>query len=141
MPQDIQFDLIDPERRVTSGVVQLAVMPGEEGDFGVGTGHMPLVSALRPGVVHIRRDWASDAPDDAWFITAGYADVDGNHCTVLADSVEPMSALNGPELQQELANLHEDMMLYEGDEDRARVTKEIALIREKLRAVKTFAEG
>lgn len=138
MPQKFEFSLIAPESKVAHQSAELAVMPGDEGDFGVAAGHIALIAVLKPGVVRIQSEYYADKPDNAWFITGGYADVDGVRCTVLADSIEPMSDLNSDDIQKKLSNLHEDLVLYEGKEDKDRIAREIKLMEARLRAVETF---
>ena len=53
MPDPFTFDLVSPEKLLLSEDVEMVVVPGAEGDFGVLIGHAPLISALRPGVIGI----------------------------------------------------------------------------------------
>ena len=48
MADQIQFELVSPERLLISEPVEMVVVPGVEGDFGVLPGHAPLVSTVRP---------------------------------------------------------------------------------------------
>ena len=50
------FDLVSPEHLLMSGEVEQVDVPGTEGDFGVLAGHAPMVTALRPGILTIKRD-------------------------------------------------------------------------------------
>ena len=51
MPDPFTYDLVSPEKLLLSEEVEMVVVPGAEGDFGVLIGHAPLISALRPGVI------------------------------------------------------------------------------------------
>ena len=51
MPDPFTFDLVSPEKLLLSEEVEMVVVPGAEGDFGVLIGHAPLISSLRPGVI------------------------------------------------------------------------------------------
>ena len=53
MADQIQFELVSPERLLVSRPVEMVVVPGVEGDFGALPGHAPLISAVRPGVLAI----------------------------------------------------------------------------------------
>ena len=48
-----EFELVSPERLVLSEPVDMAVIPGSEGDFGVLAGHSLVISTLRPGVIEV----------------------------------------------------------------------------------------
>ena len=47
------FDLVSPEKLAFSGEVDQVDIPGTEGDFGVLSGHAPVVAAMRPGHRHV----------------------------------------------------------------------------------------
>jgi F-type H+-transporting ATPase subunit epsilon len=76
------FDLVSPERLLLSGDVEQVDVPGAEGDFGVLAGHAPMISALRPGVLTIKRD----SGEVKVVIFGGFAEVSASGLTVLADN-------------------------------------------------------
>ncbi|MET0276997.1 MAG: F0F1 ATP synthase subunit epsilon [Pseudorhodoplanes sp.] len=76
------FDLVSPERLLLSGDVEQVDVPGAEGDFGVLPGHAPMVAALRPGVLTIKRDGS----EVKIVVFGGFAEVSATGLTVLADS-------------------------------------------------------
>ena len=53
MPDLVQFELVSPERLILSTEVEMVVVPGTEGNFGVLPGHAPLISTIRPGTIDI----------------------------------------------------------------------------------------
>ena len=53
MVETVQFELVAPEKLIFTGEVELVVVPGAEGDFGVLPGHANLISTVRPGIVEI----------------------------------------------------------------------------------------
>ena len=48
------FDLVSPERLLLSEDAEMVTIPGMEGEMGVMAGHMPLITALRPGTVDVK---------------------------------------------------------------------------------------
>src|ERR1700730_5430125 len=58
MPDRVQFELVSPERLILSTEVEMVVVPGTEGNFGVLPGHAPLISTIRPGTIDIYEDGA-----------------------------------------------------------------------------------
>jgi F-type H+-transporting ATPase subunit epsilon len=77
-----QFDLVSPEKLLLSGEVDQVDVPGSEGDFGVLAGHAPLVAALRPGILTIKRG----GEEIKIVIFGGFAEVSPAGLTVLADT-------------------------------------------------------
>ena len=53
MADKVQFELVSPERLLISEPVDMVVVPGSEGDFGVLPGHAPFISTVRPGVIEV----------------------------------------------------------------------------------------
>ena len=53
MADKVEFELVSPERLLVSKPVEMVVVPGSEGDFGVLIGHAPLISTLRDGVIDL----------------------------------------------------------------------------------------
>ena len=43
MADKVEFELVSPERLLVSKPVEMVVVPGSEGDFGVLIGHAPLI--------------------------------------------------------------------------------------------------
>ncbi len=96
------FDLVSPERRLSSGKVAMVVVPGSEGDFGVLPGHAPVMSTLRPGAIAI---YESDfnTLSRRIFVDGGFAEVNVEGLTILAESAMPVSDIDPAEVAIELA--------------------------------------
>ncbi len=82
MADTVEFELVSPERLLISEAVEMVVVPGAEGDFGVLPGHAPFLTTLRPGVITI---YANRNPREAIFVAGGFAEVTEARCTVLAE--------------------------------------------------------
>ncbi len=92
MAGTFRFELVTPERMALSEDVAQVVVPGLEGEFAVLPGHAPVISALRPGVIDVTMP---DARRTRLFVKGGFAEVDAEHVTVLAEralNVEEMDA-------------------------------------------------
>ena len=132
--QKIQFELVSPEEKLITEAVSMAVIPGEEGEFGVGAGHSALVVSLQAGVVKLYKD-GLDSEAKKVFITGGFADVTGELCTILAEEAINVNDLDQAALEKQLADLNEDLGLAEEKADKLRISKRIALVKAKLSAV------
>lgn len=77
----ITLDLVTPEKLVSSEPVEMVVIPGKEGDFGVLNGHAPMISSLRPGVLRV---FEGDKVVKRLLLTGGFAEVTAERCTVMA---------------------------------------------------------
>ena len=98
----VLFELVTPERLVVSREVEMVVVPGTEGNFGVLPGHAPLISTIRPGTVDI---YEGRAVTERIFVVGGIADVTPERCTVLADEAMPPDSLDRNALDRELTEI------------------------------------
>lgn len=122
MPDPFTFDLVSPEKLLLSEDVEMVVVPGDEGDFGVLIGHAPLISALRPGVIDT---YTGDKVEKRIFVAGGFAEVTGERCTVLAEEAMPVEDIDQAEAEARIASARE--ALEQADNDLARGQAELAL--------------
>jgi F-type H+-transporting ATPase subunit epsilon len=99
MPDQVNFELVTPERIVLSEMVDMVVVPGSEGNFGVLPGHSLLVSTIRPGTVDV---YQGNTVVRRIFIAGGFAEVTPERCTVLATEAVPAGELDRGAIQSEL---------------------------------------
>lgn len=76
--------IITPTQTLAAMDVTYVNVPGEEGDFGVLIGHMPLVSTLRAAGTLTAT--LPDGSQQAYAISAGFADVQPTGVTILAET-------------------------------------------------------
>jgi len=79
---DLHFELVTPERLVRSEDVQMVVVPGSEGEFGVMAGHAPFMSTMRAGDLAVYRTFPGEPERIA--VEGGFAEVNEAGLTVLA---------------------------------------------------------
>jgi F-type H+-transporting ATPase subunit epsilon len=128
MPGRIQFELVTPERLLLSETVEMVVVPGTEGNFGVLPGHAPLISTIRPGMIEI---FEGQTVTRQIFIVSGIAEVTPERCTVLADEAVSPDALDRGSIEADLRivegnlpSLHEQVARA-ADTDRDRLVIEL----------------
>jgi F-type H+-transporting ATPase subunit epsilon len=105
MADPFQFELVSPEQLLLSGPVTQVVVPGSEGYFTVLKGHAPFMSTLRPGVIEISRDEGGMRV----FVRGGFADVNTEGLTILAEQAIPLEDVDSAMLAQEVKNAEEDV--------------------------------
>lgn len=81
----IRLDIVTIERQVFSEDVDMVIAPGTEGVLGILPHHAPLMTALKPGELVIKR---RGLPDQLIAIGGGFMEVRPDKVTVLADSAE-----------------------------------------------------
>lgn len=130
----LAFELVSPERVLSSVHADMVVVPGEEGDFGVLVEHAPLLSLLRPGVISI---YQGQQVADRIFVEGGFAEVNPKGLIVLAEAAAPMGELNLDDARQQLKDAEEDL----GDAkdptepERERLERAIVVARARIEAL------
>jgi F-type H+-transporting ATPase subunit epsilon len=81
---DLHFELVTPDKLVTSGDVYMVVVPGVEGESGIMAGHAPYMTTLRNGEIAVYRTQGSQP--ERIPVTGGFAEVSDRGLTVLAES-------------------------------------------------------
>ena len=100
MADTTKFELVSPERLVLSRDVEMVVVPGSEGYFGVLPRHAPMISTLSAGVIDI---YQGGAVVDRIFVAGGFAEVTETRCTVLAEEAVPLAEVDAAATEQAIA--------------------------------------
>lgn len=111
MAGTFKFELVSPERILMSEDVEQVVLPGGDGDFAVLVGHSPLISTLRPGVL----DVTSARGRKLLFVKGGFAEVEPERLTVLAEKAYDVADLTGDTLARELAAAEAELAAAKDD--------------------------
>ena len=118
----LHFELVSPERLLFSGAVAEVDIPGTDGDMGILPGHAPVLSTLRPGVLTMTKD---DGTKERIFVRGGFAEVNPQGLTVLAEVAVPVAELNAGLLAQEVKDAQEDVADAQDDETRRRAQENL----------------
>lgn len=120
--EKLAFELVSPERLLLSEQVDMVVVPGAEGDFGVLAKHTPMISAVRPGVIAVHD---GGAVKERIFVAGGFAEVTPARCTVLAEQAMPVADIDRGAAEQQLKDARE--ALEDADDEAARRAAEQAV--------------
>ncbi|OHC73776.1 MAG: ATP synthase F1 subunit epsilon [Rhodospirillales bacterium RIFCSPLOWO2_12_FULL_58_28] len=101
MGETVEFELVTPERLMLAEDVDMVVIPGSEGDFGVLPEHSPMISTVRPGVVNIYRKGAIIR---RVFVSGGFTEVGPERCTLLAEKAMDIGDINRDSVNADLAD-------------------------------------
>jgi F-type H+-transporting ATPase subunit epsilon len=133
MAENIQLEVVTPERVVVSEASQIVAAPGSLGEFGVLSGHTPFLTSLKTGVI---RYTDAKGAERYVFISGGFAEALPDKVTILAESAERRSDID---LERAKAAMERAQKRLEADrtgEDidfvRARAALERAIVRIRL---------
>jgi F-type H+-transporting ATPase subunit epsilon len=125
MADRVQFELVTPERLLLSEMVEMVVVPGTEGNFGVLPGHAPLISSIRPGMIDV---YEGQTITRRIFVVSGIAEVTPERCTVLADEALPPEELDRVGIEAELQTIEGNLPSLREQVGRASGTDREALL-------------
>lgn len=83
MAMTVHCEIASAEAQLYSGLVEMVVAAGSEGDLGISYGHAPILSGLKPGPIRIIKQGGEE---EIYYISGGYVEVQPNQISVLADT-------------------------------------------------------
>lgn len=111
MAGTFKFELVSPERILMSEDVEQVVLPGGDGDFAVLPGHAPVISTLRAGVL----DVTTAGGRKQLFVKGGFAEVEPDRLTILAERAYDIAELGPDRIASELASAEVDLAAAKDD--------------------------
>lgn len=129
MSDKVEFELVSPERLLVSESVEMVVVPGAEGDFGILPGHAATVSSIRPGVLAV---YEGGSVTSRVFVAGGFAEVTPERCTVLADAAVPLEDLDRGEIEKLIPDLKDDIAAARDDAEREAAEKALLVAEAKI---------
>ncbi len=126
MAGTFKFELVTPERLALSEDVGQVVVPGVEGDFTVLPGHAAVISALRPGIIDVT---LPDARKTRIYVKGGFAEVDADHLTVLAERALDVEMMDAATIAAELATAEADLASATDDAGRLAAASAVERLR------------
>lgn len=132
MSEKVEFELVSPERLLVSESVEMVVVPGAEGDFGVLSGHASTVSSIRPGVLAV---FENGNVTSRVFLAGGFSEVTPERCTVLADDASALEDLDRAEIEKSIADLQDDVNAARDDAEKETAEKALAIAEAKIAAL------
>lgn len=126
MAETTEFELVSPARLLMSEPVEMAVVPGVDGDFGAMPRHAPLLSTIRPGVISIYR---GGKVTRRLFVAGGFAEVTEDRCTVLADEALDLAEVTADAVQRRLQAADDLAKEAKTDDEKAEAARAVFLAR------------
>ena len=109
----MRLEIITAEREVYSDDVDVLVAPGSEGELGILPHHAPLMTALQPGEIRVRKD----GEEVFMAVSSGFLEVMDNKVTILADTAERSDEIDEARVQEALKRAEERIEMHSSDMD------------------------
>jgi F-type H+-transporting ATPase subunit epsilon len=86
----IRCEIVSQDRAVFQGDVDIVVLPGTDGEFGVLPHHAPVLTTLKYGVIKVRHG----DKEELFTVAGGVVEVQPDIVTVLADAAENVQEID-----------------------------------------------
>lgn len=123
MADSFKFELVSPEKLLLSEDADSVVVPGNEGEFTVMGNHAPFMTTLKPGIVTAT---LAGGEEKKLFVRGGFADVNENGLTVLAEHAQPADEVKAEDLDEHIASARKRMEDAEHDHARSKAEQFLA---------------
>ncbi len=135
MAMTVHCDIVSAEEEIFSGLVEIVVATGSEGDLGVNYGHAPLITDLVPGPVRIVKQGGEE---EIYYLSGGYLEVQPHLISILADTAlraDDMDEAAALEAKNQAAHA---LTNQSGEFDYSRATVELAEAAAQLRTLQAI---
>ncbi len=137
MAEQIQLEVVTPERRVLSESVDVVYVPGMGGELGILPGHTPLISQLQTGVL----SYSQAGTTYRLHVSGGFVEVNGDRVSVLAEVAERPEEIDAARARMAREHAEKTLSAWSGTEEdfeKARAQLERSIVRLQLATGETL---
>jgi F-type H+-transporting ATPase subunit epsilon len=128
----MRLEITTAEKQVYAEVVEALVAPGLAGELGILPNHAPLMTALQPGELMIRKD----GKETYLAVSGGFLEVIGNKVTVLADAAESSEEIDEERARQAVERAQAQIAARTSDLDLAQALTAVRRAETRLRVAR-----
>ncbi len=135
MAMTVHCDIVSAEEEIFSGLVEMLVAAGTEGDVGIGYGHAPLLTGLQPGPIRVIKQ---DGEEEVYYVSGGFLEVQPYHVTVLADTALRAGDMDEAAALEAKKEAEQALHNQSGDFDYSRAATQLAEAAAQLRTIQAM---
>ncbi len=135
MAMTVQCDIVSAEEEIFSGLVEMVIAAGTEGDVGVAYGHAPLLTSLQPGPIRVIKQ---DGEEEVYYVSGGYLEVQSYHVSVLADTALRAADMDEAAALEAKREAEQALTNQSGDFDYSRAATQLAEAAAQLRTIQAM---
>jgi F-type H+-transporting ATPase subunit epsilon len=137
MASTVHCSIVSAELEIFSGMVEMVVASGTEGELGIFPGHTPLLSGVKPGPVRLRLEGGAE---EIFFASGGYIEVQPTAITILADTAIRADDIDEAAALEAKAKAERDLADNRADIDFGRISVDLAEQAAMLRTLRKHRE-
>lgn len=135
MAMTVHCDIVSAEQAIYSGLVELLVASGTEGELGISYGHAPLLTSLKPGPIRLK---TQHGEEEIYYISGGYLEVQPHTVTVLADTALREGDMDEAAAEQAKREAEHALANQSGELDYGKATAQLAEAVAQLRTLQAI---
>ena len=120
MAQQLQLEVVTPERRVLAEAVDMVTVPGLGGELGILPGHTPLISQLQTGVL----SYANGGKTSQLHVSGGFLEVRDDHVSVLAEIAERPEEIDVQRARLSREQTEKQLSAWNGSEEEFEIARD-----------------
>ena len=128
----LQLELVLPDKLVDSKLVDMVIIAGTEGDFGVLPEHAPLISSIRPGLLEIH----DSEKTEKFFLAGGFVEVLSNQVSILASELCSLEDIDVSSCKDEKENLKKQLNSSQDEKEKSLIQNNIDKLEVKIALIK-----
>ena len=132
MSMTVHCDIVSSEQSLFSGLVELVVATGSQGELGITFGHAPLLTDLKPGPVRIVKQ---DGEEEIYYLSGGFLEVQPNLISILSDTALRADDLDEAAALEAKKQAEQDLSNQSGEFDYSRAASQLAVASAQLRTI------
>lgn len=138
MAMTFHCDIVSAEDSIFSGLVELLVASGSEGEVGVCYGHAPLLTSLKPGPIRIKKQ---NGEEEIYYINSGFLEVQPHAVTVLADTALRVGDMDESKALEAKKEAEQALANQSGELDYSRAAIQLAEASAQLRTLQAIRKN
>ena len=131
MADQLQLEVVTPERRVLAAAVSSVTVPGRNGDMQILPGHAALISELQTGVLAYNQGGTAQQ----LHVSGGFIEVNNDKVSVLAEIAERPEEIDAARARLAREHTEKQLSSWSGSEEdfeKARAKLERSMVRLQL---------
>ena len=131
MADQLQLEVVTPERRVLAAAVNSVTVPGRNGDMQILPGHAALISELQTGVLAYNQGGTAQQ----LHVSGGFIEVNNDKVSVLAEIAERPEEIDAARARLAREHTEKQLSSWSGSEEdfeKARAKLERSMVRLQL---------
>lgn len=134
----VHLDVVSAEQKLFSGLVETLQVTGSEGELGIYPGHAPLLTAIKPGMVRVVKQFGVE---EVFYVAGGILEVQPGVVSVLADTAVRAEDLDEAEALAAQKAAKEAIANHGTDFNYAEAANQLAEAVAQLRIIQEIRKG